>query len=71
MLMYLKYSEKFIIFLPVVDWRKYSFSLLLPKLSVYSVKQRMGVEMLKYNERRLLFSEEDVSVDNVCWCLEN
>jgi hypothetical protein len=71
MLMYLKYSEEFIIFLPVVDWRKYSFSLLLPKLSVYSVKPRMGVEMLKYNERRLLFSEEDVSVDNVCWCLEN
>ena len=71
MLMYLKYSEEFIVFFPVVDWRKYSFSLLLPKLSEYSVKPRMGVEMLKYNERRFLFSEEDVNVDNVCWCLEN
>ena len=72
MLMYLKYSEELIVFLPVVDCRKYSCSLLLPKLSEYSVKPRIGVEMLKYNERRFMFWEEDVGdVDSVCWCLEN
>ena len=73
-LMYLKYSEEVNVFLPVVDCRKYSCSLLLPKLSVYSVKPRIGVEILKYNERRFKLVEAvDVGDDDDrdCWCLEN
>ena len=71
MLMHLKYSEELIVFLPVVDWRKYSFSLLLSKLSEYSVTPRVGVEILKNDERLFIFLEADVSVDSACWCLEN
>lgn len=74
-LMYLKYSEEVNVFLPVVDCRKYSCSLLLPKLSVYSVKPRIGVEILKYNERRFKLVEAvdvgDDDDDRDCWCLEN
>ena len=69
-LMYLKYSEEVNVFLPVVDCRKYSCSLLLPKLSVYSVKPRIGVEMLKYNERRFKLVEPSDD-ERDCWCLEN
>lgn len=69
--MYLKYSEEVNVFLPVVDCRKYSCSLLLPKLSVYSVKPSTGVEILKYNERRFKLLEAADDVDKDCWCFEN